>query len=145
MNEKQNITCLDTLGVRAESVFKNSSAWINKFNLYNGWFYVRTRNKTMMDVLTNKSENLHMIFKSSSSKYQVHIHDSNEVATNWNYLDVVHVQNESKSVFIKVRKVELVNDCQPSQTYSFRQCVENYFMKVSIPYSISIYIHWSGQ
>ena len=99
----------------------------------------------MMEVLTNKSENLHMIFESSSSKYQVHIHDSNEVATNWNYLDVVHVQNESKSVFIKVRKVELVNDCQPSQTYSFRQCVENYFMKVSIPHFISINIHWSGQ
>ena len=145
MNEKKNITCLDTLGVRAESVFKNSSAWINKFNLYNGWYYVRIGNKTMKDVLTDKSENLHVIFESSSSKYQVHIHDSNEVATNWNYLDVVHVQNESKSVFIKVRKVELVNDCQPSQTYSFRQCVENYFMKVSIPYSISIYIHWSGQ
>ena len=74
----------------------------------------------------NRSHHLEVAMTKMSSRYTIMIHDKNEYVINRNYIKRTEIENRSKYLFIKIRKIEMVTNCENSESYSFRNCVEDY-------------------
>ena len=88
--------------------------------------------KNMKEAETNSSElkeSLYVTSKKLSSR-QIIIYDDNEFPKNRNFLEVIELNNMSTSGFIKVKKIQMMRNCESSLAYSFRKCVEGYVVKV---------------
>ena len=64
---------------------------------------------------------------------------------NYNYLNLVNMDSsESKNFYLKIIRVEMVSDCEKSESYSFSKCVENYVIRVKEhQYNFFYFIHLS--
>ena len=131
----QNISCLHEIGEDVEDIFKINENIIykdipfeRKFNFIDGWYFVKRINKSMNEA-QKISNDLHVTVKNDSTKLQVLVHDDNEYASNLNYIKVIEVNCVSKSIFLEVKKITRIHNCEQSPNYSFGACVENYVAK----------------
>ena len=108
-------------------------SWTKHLHAYDGWYYVSQENKTLKTVLEN---NFGIAMSQVGLQYKIWIFDKNEFYLNENYIKNIDVNDQSMSVYMKIRKVEMVTDCESSQSYSFNTCVEKFIIKVNMYFRI---------
>ena len=111
-----------------------SGEWRRDFtNNIDGWFF--TRNGTSQMTTSFETPN-NIVMKNSSVYCQIHLHDTDYSARNVNPVTIPQVTlelNEDfnfKIVYLKVKKVKMMNNCDPSPTHSVTNCLRKHAEKV---------------
>ena len=131
------LSCIQDQGYKVKELLENSSEtrWRPQYlSRKDGWFF--TENQTRL--MTTSTDNNNVFLLKNSSKYcQVYLHDWDYFARNVNpstIPSVVLELNEDfafKTVYLKVKKMELITHCDPSITHKMSGCVEDYVIKVT--------------
>ena len=131
------LSCIQDQGYKVEELLENSSVarWRPQYLSHkDGWFF--TENQTRL--MTTSSDNNNIFLLKSSSKYcQVYLHDWDYFARNVNPATIPSIElelNEDfafKIVYLKVKKMELITNCDPSTTHKMSTCVRDYVTKVA--------------
>ena len=139
----KNISCTKDLEEKIDDVllsnFWNESfprdaelvgGWNTRLHFLMGWNYIWESNVSMSRA--NEFKGSYMFLALNTSKDErsvVYIHDKNDLAFSKNYIDTVKLTGAS-DVYIKIKEVVKRKNCQPSETYSFRKCIDHFTMKV---------------
>ena len=94
-----------------------------------GWYYEKTGSKSMAMSEALETVHLGVSMKKINHRYTIMVHDDNEFVVNMNYIKRTVMKDLSKIAHIQIRKVEMVEDCENSESYSFRKCVEEFMIK----------------
>lgn len=120
--------CIQNIGNKVEDLFQVSDGWTRYFNIYGGWQYFRKGNLSMKDL----DKVLPITIGVKNSKLQVFIHDANEILNFYSDIEILEFSIESTSVFLKVHKIQRVNNCNTLPSYTFVRCVEKYIEKAGL-------------
>ena len=132
--EKENsMDCIQNIGDKPEKLLKssyaiNKSNWKRFFHIVGGWQYFRKGTLTMKEINSDVPISLGV----DKTRLQVHIHDENEFLNYYSDIKMSELSTRSTSVFLKIHKIQKVNHCEASPSYSFSKCIENYVEKVKV-------------
>ena len=146
MENEKNMTCVEDLGERTGNILRinrtrfnwkedkiipEPGRWHRRFDYLHGWFYVRNGTKSMKDShkdIERIYNNLMVELMDNTTVLNVIIHDVNEYPLNINSLKTITFK-EMTGVYIRIRRVEMVTNCEKKKDYSFTMCIENFISK----------------
>ena len=130
MNNSNSLAmeCIENIGDKIEDLFMFPVGWTRYFGVLGGWLYHRKGILSMKNI----DKDTPLIIGVNNTRLQVYMHDEKEILNYYSDVKNFEVSEESQSVFLKVHKIQKVNNCEASLSYSFSKCVENYIAKVSI-------------
>ena len=147
LNKSIPMECIEQIGESTETLFdidphsQEFKKWRRYLNVIGSWRYFRKETVDMNAIIDqeNQGTNLQFSLGNTTSELQVRIHDKNEFINKVNDLKMIELSEISKTVFMKIRRVTKINNCEASPSYSFQQCVENYISEVFYHEFISVF------
>ena len=130
------MSCIKNESFNVDNLVHNItvSHWTQDYsNNEDGWHFTRSEPLTMT---TNFSEVHRFLMKSSSQYCSVYLHDDQHWLMNVNPLTVPAALlelNEDflfKTIYLKVSKIKMMNNCEAAPSHNVTSCVKNYVDKV---------------
>ena len=132
------LTCIQDQGYKVDELLENASEtrWRPEYLSHkDGWFF--TENQTRL--MTTSTDNNNVFLLKNSSQYcQVYLHDWDYFVRNVNPATIPSIQlelNEDfafKLVYLKVKKMELTTNCDPSPSHKMSGCVRDHVTRVTM-------------
>ena len=140
------MSCIQEQGYKVEELLENASEsrWRPQYLAHqDGWFFTEHQTRFM----TTSTENNNIFLLKNSSHYcQVYLHDWDYFARNVNPSTIPSIELELnddfafKIVYLKVKKMELITNCDNSAGHKLSSCVRDYVTRVARTFCEPIYL-----
>ena len=141
LSKNNSMDCFEDIGDSTEKLLSLSpqspefSEWTRSYHSIAGWMYFRKGSMSMKEVEDTNSvieSNLFVTLGLNTTDVQILIHDKNQFLHYYNDLKFTLLSGggASKTIFLNIRKIRKVKNCESTPGYSFSGCIEDFITKV---------------